>query len=133
MFDSDTQRRYESDGVVILRHCVGSSWIEVLREVVGRDIQKLGPYVYSYMSEYDSGYFHGNLRIWENDPTFRSFCSDSPLPAAAALFNSRKVNLLYDQIFVKEPGTMTRTRWHNNQPYWPVRGQQVASFWIALE
>ena len=26
-----------------------------------------------------------------------------------------------------------RTRWHNDQPYWPVRGRQVLSFWIARD
>ena len=133
-FEVIARRRYESDGVVVLPQCVGLTWIEALREAVDRDIQNPGPYVHSYDSEDNAGYFHGNLRTWENDPTFCSFCTDSPLPAvAAALFGSRKVNLLYDQIFVKEPATMVRTRWHNDQPYWPVRGQQVASFWIALD
>ena len=26
-----------------------------------------------------------------------------------------------------------RTRWHNDQPYWPIRGWQVLSIWIALD
>jgi len=49
------------------------------------------------------------------------------------LFNSSKSVLLYDQIFVKEPQTGNRTRWHNDQPYWPVRGWDVLSFWLALD
>ena len=129
-----SRRRYESDGVLVLPKCIGLPWIEALREAVDRDIYNPGPYVHSYDSEDDAGHFHGNLRTWENDPTLRSFCMDYPLPAVAAtLFDSRKVNLLYDQIFVKEPATMVRTRWHNDQPYWPVRGRQVVSFWIALD
>lgn len=99
-----------------------------------RDIQNPGSYVHSYDTEDGARYFHENLSAWENDSTFCSFCTDSPLSAVAAvLFGSRKSNLLYDQIFVKEPGTMARTRWHNDQPNWPVRGQQVALFWIALD
>ena len=43
------------------------------------------------------------------------------------------MNLLYDQLFVKEAGTMNRTRWHNDQPYWPIRGWQVLSIWVALD
>ena len=120
--------------MVVLPKCVGLNWVEALREAIDRDIHNPGPYVHSYDSEDSVGYFHGNLRTWENDPTFCSFCTDSFLPGvAAALFGSRKVNLLYDQIFVKEPATMVRTRWHNDQPYWPVQGRQVASFWIALD
>ena len=130
----NARRRYESDGVVILPKCIGLNWVEALREAIDRDIHNPGPYVHGYDSEDSAGYFHGNLRTWENDPTFCSFCTDSSLPGvAAALFGSRKVNLLYDQIFVKEPATMVRTRWHNDQPYWPVQGRQVASFWIALD
>ena len=39
----------------------------------------------------------------------------------------------YDQLFVKEPGTPQPTRWHNDQPYWPVRGWPVMSFWLPLD
>ena len=52
---------------------------------------------------------------------------------AAQFFGASKINLLYDQLFVKEPGTANPTRWHNDQPYWPVRGRQVMSFWLALD
>ena len=43
------------------------------------------------------------------------------------------MNLLYDQLFVKEPGANHPTRWHNDQPYWPVSGMDVISIWIALD
>jgi ectoine hydroxylase-related dioxygenase (phytanoyl-CoA dioxygenase family) len=49
------------------------------------------------------------------------------------LFATKKINLLYDQLFVKESRMNQRTRWHNDQPYWPILGQQVASIWIALD
>jgi len=28
---------------------------------------------------------------------------------------------------------LNRTRWHNDQPYWSMRGWQVLTFWIALD
>ena len=34
---------------------------------------------------------------------------------------------------MKEPGTENRTRWHNDLPYWPARGDQIMSFWVALD
>ena len=74
------------------------------------------------------GRFHGNVRMWEYDPDFRAFCLESPLPKLAQAFlGSERINLLYDQLFVKEPGTTNRTRWHNDQPYWPISGSQVIS------
>ena len=39
-------------------------------------------------------------------------CLDSQLPALAQAFlGSNKVNLLYDQLFVKEASMSQRTRW----------------------
>ena len=46
---------------------------------------------------------------------------------------SREVRLYHDHILVKEPGTRQQTPWHQDQPYWPVKGWQIASVWIALD
>ena len=34
---------------------------------------------------------------------------------------------------MKEPGTAHPTPWHQDQPYWPVKGWQITSVWIALD
>ncbi len=123
---------YDRDGVTVLRQVVDADWRARLAAAIERDIARPGPFYHGY--EAGGGRFHGNLRLWESDETFRAFCLRSPLPALARrFFNSAKVNLLYDQLFVKEAGTANRTRWHNDQPYWPMRGWQVLSFWIALD
>lgn len=126
---------YERDGAVLLEGVVSEDWRQRLAAAIERDIATPGPFCHSYVPEDGRGRFHGNLKIWQNDPDFRAFCLTSPLPALAAqLFGGAKqVHLLYDQLFVKEPGTANRTRWHNDQPYWPVSGWQVASFWVALD
>ena len=130
----DIQATYVTDGVVVLRQYIETEWIDALRESVERDIGNPGPFVHSYSYGESNALFHGNLRVWENDLTFRAFCFESCLPPlAAAFFGSTKVGLLFDQLFVKEPGTLARTRWHNDQPYWPVCGHQVMSFWVALD
>lgn len=123
---------YRRDGAMVLRGVLDKAWLDRLAAAIERDIAKPGPYFHGYVPEDGQGSFHGNLRIWENDPDFQALCFDSGLPAIARrLFGSAKVNLLYDQLFVKEPGTVNRTRWHNDQPYWPVSGSQVASFWFS--
>ena len=40
---------------------------------------------------------------------------------------------MYDKLFIKESGTINRTRWHNDQPYWPVSGKDILSIWVALD
>jgi len=44
-----------------------------------------------------------------------------------------KVNLIFDQVLVKEPGSTTPTLWHQDAPYWPVAGDQIATLWLALD
>lgn len=125
---------YQRDGVIVLRDAISKEWLDKLAQAVERDIAKPGPYYHGYNPKDGKGKFHGNLRVWENDNAFKSYCFDSVLPEIAAqLFSSRKINLLYDQLFVKEPNTLNATRWHSDQPYWPIKGQQILSFWLCLD
>lgn len=123
---------YDEDGAVPLRGIIEPGQLEQLVTAVEDDIRSPGPFFHGYES--DEGRFHGNLRLWETHPVFRNICLNSHLPdIAQAFFRSRKVNLLYDQLFVKEAAMSQRTRWHNDQPYWPIRGWHVLSIWIALD
>jgi ectoine hydroxylase-related dioxygenase (phytanoyl-CoA dioxygenase family) len=132
--DAGTRAAFEADGAVPLRGVVGSAWLGRLAAAIERDIAKPGPFAHGYVPENGQGRFHGNLKLWESDADCRAFCLGSGLPAlAAALLGAGRVNLFYDQLFVKEPGTVNRTRWHNDLPYWPIRGRQVLSFWLALD
>ncbi len=123
---------YQNDGAVPLRDVLNQDWLERLAAAIEDDIRSPGPFYHGYDS--DEGMFHGNLRLWQNHPVFRDICLNSHLPDIAQSFlKSDKINLLYDQLFVKESRMNQRTRWHNDQPYWPVSGKQVISIWLALD
>ena len=128
---------FHNDGVVALRQIVSAEWRAVLETAIEDDIANPGPFYHGYAPEDGQGRFHGNLRMWETHAGFRRFCFDSSAASvasiAAVIMDSTKVNLLYDQLFVKEPGTTNPTRWHNDQPYWPMTGNQVLSIWVALD
>lgn len=117
---------YDRDGVVLLPGVIAED----------AAIRRLHAAVERILAEEASGtrnYFK-RLRMWERDPEFRSVLFDSAVPhAAAQLLATDKLNLLYDQLFVKEPGSNFPTPWHNDHPYWPVRGTQVVTLWIALD
>lgn len=138
MVDDQVIDRFEEDGVVCLRSIIDDQWLGVVAAAIDRDIAQPGPFFHGYdLGEGEAGRrttFHGNLRIWENDEGFRSYCMESPLPdLARRMMRSDRVNLFYDQLFVKDAATDSPTRWHNDQPYWPVLGRQVISFWLALD
>ena len=126
------QADFDRNGAVLMKGVVPEAWLDVLAEAVERDMAAPGPYFNGYRPE--AGRFHGNLRIWETHEGFRAFCCEGPLREMAARFlGAERLNLFYDQLFVKEPGTPQPTRWHNDQPYWPVRGWPVMSFWLPLD
>ncbi len=67
-------------------------------------------------------------------PEMRNVISDSELPElAAALYGSPHVSYYEDQLFFKEPGSATRTAFHQDAPYFDIAGEQCASFWIPLD
>lgn len=133
MIEPTTRKAFQEDGAVLLPGLVEEPWLERVREAIERDIREPGPCFHGYEIE-GGGRFHGNMRLWENDPDFADYCRSSVLPEAAAeLLQADEVRIYYDQLFVKEPGTEAPTRWHNDQPYWPIRGWPLLSFWLALD
>lgn len=130
---SSEREAFERDGIVCLRGLIGPDTIERLRAAVDRDIANPGPKYYGYQGKGD-GSFHGNQELWQTDRDFADYCLHSCLPGLAGqFFGANKVNLYFDHLFVKEPGADSPTPWHNDQPYWPVAGWQVMSFWLALD
>ena len=119
--------KFQKNGVVVLREVVDDKWRKKIKDAIETDIVKPGPFYHGYKTEDGKGNFHGNLRTWEYYKSLHEFCFQSHLPLIAkTILRSNKVNLLYDQLFIKEPGTPHPTRWHNDQPYWPIDGKDVA-------
>ena len=132
MVTEDLVKQYQSDGAIAVRNVISAEWLERLGSAIERDIANPGPFDHSY--DVAGGRFHGNLRLWEIDPDFGEFCLSGPgVGIAQSLLDASRLNLLYDQLFVKEAGADHPTRWHNDQPYWPVLGRDVVSVWVALD
>ena len=116
----ETLSTYHKDGAILLKSVFGEPWISDLRVSADRALS------------HSDNYFH-RQRVWESDDACREFCLNSSAPAiAAALMESSKVNLLYDQVFAKTAGDPA-TPWHNDLPYWPVRNGRAITVWLALD
>src|SRR5579864_4331532 len=121
--------RFWRDGAICLRGVFSDEWLDSLRVATDEAIARPGPL------SIDSSYaqdkrFYVELGLWSRMPEVRRFIHESPASRIArALLRTRKLNLFFDQLFVKEPGAVEPTPWHQDQPYWPIAGRQVLSLW----
>jgi len=134
--DTDIDR-YEADGVVCLRSMFDAGWIARMSAAVDRIMET--PHPLARPREVTRalggtrGRFHINSFVWSWDPDFRDFALHSPCAEIAGrIMRETEVRMFYDQVFVKEPLTAERTDWHHDLPFWPVRGERIASVWVAL-
>jgi ectoine hydroxylase-related dioxygenase (phytanoyl-CoA dioxygenase family) len=131
---ADEIATFQDDGIVCLRGLFDADWVRELQGLVDQDMQSPSDMVKNINAEGATGFFFGDTFVCHHLHGFRRAVFDSPAPRVmAALFRSAKVNLLFDQILVKEPRTSTPTLWHQDITYWPVAGEQVATLWLALD
>lgn len=124
---------YRADGVVRLSGLFDPSWLERLRAATERSMATRTEQVREYDTN-QGGRFHANMFRWSDDPDLRAFVLESPAAAiAGALMGASTVSFFFDHLLVKEPGTVNPTPWHQDLPYWPVRGDQVCSLWFAMD
>lgn len=125
---------YRRDGAVRLRGVFDRHWQETLAAGVERNLREPGPWAKFYTPQGAPGFFFGDYVNWRRIPEYRDFLLHSPAAEIAGrVMGSSKVNLFHEHVLVKEPGTLERTPWHHDQPYWTVDGDQVCSIWMSLD
>jgi ectoine hydroxylase-related dioxygenase (phytanoyl-CoA dioxygenase family) len=118
-------QEYEQNGAICLRGLFGAEWIERLREAVERVKSQKQTAIPGYLSD---------TFMWRRDADFRAFVFESPAAEIAReLMRSKSSRFYFDHLFVKEPGVQSPSPWHHDLPYWPVKGDQVCSVWLALD
>ena len=124
---------YERDGVICLRGVMNPDWIETLRAATDEAMANPGPNAEIY-GDREKRSFFGDIDTWTRTAGFRSFVLNSPADEiAASVMRSCRATFLYDQLFVKEQRSEDRTPWHQDQPYWAVKGRQVCSIWAPMD
>jgi len=131
---SDADREaFARNGAVCVRGLLDGDWVERMRRAIAHVERNPGPFCESY-SPNDAGRFLSEKFLWTFAPQFRAFVFKSPVAEAAArLMASRKVNIFYDHLMLKEPGATSPTPWHQDLNYWPVEGVQVCSVWATFD
>lgn len=121
---------YERDGVIVLRNVIDAEWRDLLARVVERELIEPAP----FSTTFGKGFVAGN-QAWLKDKEMEDYVLHSPLPELAAILTrSSKVNLLCDQLFLKEPGTPNSpSPWHQDHVVFPTRGHNTISFWTSID
>ncbi|MDA0170940.1 phytanoyl-CoA dioxygenase family protein [Solirubrobacter taibaiensis] len=125
---------FQRDGVALLKGVLTPDEVETLRAGVERNLADLGPLGMNATKPGEPGAFVEDFRNWHRIPEYEQVFRASALaPAAAALMGASSVRLFHDHLLVKEPGTLDRTPWHQDQPYYSIDGTQTVSYWIPLD
>ena len=130
----DEVSSFDRDGAVCLRGVFETSWLTLIAEGLEQALAQPGPYSRRPSPEEDPGQFFTDYFMWHRVPALRRFAVESPAGAVAArLLGAQQVNFFFDGLFVKEPGTVTHSHWHQDQPSYNVDGWQVVVIWIPVD
>lgn len=125
---------YERDGAAIVRGVIPPDWVDYLRAGVARLMARPDPSSQNYAVAGRPRFF-AQAFPWLLDGAFRRWALHGPLTQLArqAMPAARSLTFFYDQVFAKEPGSATRTPWHQDIPYLPLAGDQLLRIWVALD
>jgi ectoine hydroxylase-related dioxygenase (phytanoyl-CoA dioxygenase family) len=116
---------FRRDGVICLRQLYAKAWLDVLADEldhIGAKDPRSGTQIRSA------------VWAWLTRDIIRDFILFGPTakPVGQAL-GSERLNTFGDQIFIKDRMLMEPTPWHHDSTFFPVKGNQVASVWTALD
>lgn len=132
MLTEEEIRQFREDGVIMIKQALAPNWMAMVEagiEEARTNSSMLG----KFMSRKVSGY-QMDIFLWKRVDILRDLIYYSPCAQLAQqLMGSNEVRFFYDQMFVKEPGTEAPTPWHQDLSFWPIRGEQICSFWIPCD
>ena len=108
--DDATAAAFRRDGAVKLAGLASPRWVEALRAAAEKNLADPGPLCDEHAQAAGTGgRFHDDQFLWTRHDTFREWVQESGVAAVAArAMGSRTAHIFYDQLFVKEPGTVLR-------------------------
>ncbi len=129
-----TVTNFRRDGAVCLRGILTADEVAVLARGIDANLAAPSPRAIVASRRNDPGFFIEDFCNWQTNDDYRRVIVDTALAAAAGrLMGSDVVRLYHDHMLTKEPGTLQRTPWHQDQPYYNIDGMQNVSMWIPVD
>jgi ectoine hydroxylase-related dioxygenase (phytanoyl-CoA dioxygenase family) len=91
-------------------------------------------YEHEHVKDTNSQSVLGARFLWTRHRAAEMYVRRSGVASLAArAMVSSTAHHFYDQLLVKEPGTVAPTPWHNDTSYWQLDGSMICSVWLALD
>lgn len=131
---SELVDEFRKNGAVRIKGIFLPDEIETLRSGIDKNLAMPSPRSKVASRPEDPGWFFEDFCNWQENSAYRDFIAGSPAPTLAAkLMGCDAVRLHHDHLLVKEPGTVQRTPWHQDQPYYNIEGNDNVSMWIPVD
>ncbi len=131
--DEAAIEHYEMDGAVCIRGQFDNDWVALMHDASVHMMTDPRAKMREVDDADDPGYYFVSSHMSRHDEDFHRFVLDSPAAEIAArVMRLDEVRFFYDQLFIKDPGTLAPTPWHNDLPFWNFDGEHIASVWLAL-
>ena len=127
------QEQFNRDGVVKVVDCVDPSWIPLLLAMAEAQLARPSRWVNDVNAGAREDRLFTDRYLWRQNDTVHRFVRDSGVAGLAAqAMASQTARFYFDHLLIKKVKTQAPTPWHQDAPYWPFRGKQIASVWLAL-
>lgn len=124
---------YGRNGVICIRNAVDPKWVERLLKVVDTQLAAPSRWVNDANPAASRNRLFTDRYMWRENADIRAFVFESGLAGLAGqAMQSAVTRFYFDHLLVKEPETVAPTPWHQDAPYWPFKGRQICSIWLAL-
>lgn len=125
---------FRRDGAICLRGVFSPDWLDKLAVGVDKNFSDPGPWHKVYTPEGQPGGFYADYCNWQRIAEYRDFIEHSvAAELVGQLMASNTARIYHEHVLVKEPGTLEKTPWHHDQPYYGVEGDQLCSIWLPLD
>lgn len=130
---SDEIATYRRDGVILLSGMFDADWIALLKKGLNTNCKY--PTDRSRVWDRDKA---GRTMFWDSQAwrgieEYRQFVFSSPAAQIAGqLMGSTHINFFFDAVFVRSAGSQFATPWHQDEPYWSVKGYDTCTIWMPL-
>jgi ectoine hydroxylase-related dioxygenase (phytanoyl-CoA dioxygenase family) len=125
---------FKTNGVVHLKKLFDSEWVSMLQELADSVLENPGKLANELAYKSVEGRFFSDTFLWHQNDEFKEFIYHSPAAEIVRqVMQSNKINIIFDQLLIKEPNTNEPTAWHHDLTYWPIKGPNVVTLWLALD